>query len=728
MADKELTTCRYQVEGLDCGEEVEALNKTVGNLTGVHNINCNILNSRLTVQFDANMVSEKDIFKAVEQAGMSAVRWENAAASGSSRRSRSQLWLCLAAGLFISTGFIVHAWLYNDIAAAFIAEESADGRPPYPFISITLYLLAIISAGWYIVPRAFRSLRNLHADMNLLMTVAVIGAILIGEWFEGAAVAFLFALSLVLENWSVQRARRAIAGLLDIVPTTARFVSPADNEETIIEKAVEEVPVGAVVLVRPGEKIPLDGIISKGRTSVSQAPVTGESIPVEKQAGDEVFAGTINEEGAFRFKVTKPANDTTLARIIHLVEEAQNRRAAAEQWVEKFARYYTPAVMIIALSMMIIPPLLLGNWSQWFYQALVMLVIACPCALVISTPVTIVAGLASAARHGVLIKGGIYLEAPAQLRVIALDKTGTLTHGIPEVQAVYPYNGHTKAEVLKRAAALEAESGHPIAQAIVRAATEESLELETATELRDIKGKGTQAVVDGQAYWIGSHRWMHEKGAETVDIHARATEIEDAAHTLVALGSDKHVCGLIAVTDRIREGAAESVIALKRLGVEHVVMLTGDNHATARAVAEGLGIDEFRAEMLPEEKVKAIEELTSKYHSVAMIGDGVNDAPAMAASSLAVAMGAAGSDVAIETGDIALMADDLGKVPWLISHSRRCLRIIKENVGFALGTKAVFMLLALTGTATLWMAIAADMGASLLVIFNGLRMLRSRSL
>ncbi|MFW5996387.1 MAG: heavy metal translocating P-type ATPase [Lentisphaeria bacterium] len=720
-----MRTYRYRVEGLDCAEEIEALQKTVGNLPGVKELNCDVLHARMTIHLDERLVQEKDILNAVQQAGMRAVRWEDSSTHDKASKHRQQAMLCITAGIFLSAGFILHAWLYKDFIAALIADKGSDELPPYPLITIIFYSLTIISAAWFIAPKAWRALRSRRADMNLLMSVAVIGAIIIGEWFEGATVAFLFALSLVLENWSIGRARHAISDLLDIAPATARFIPP-DNEETVVwEKGVEEVPVGATVLVRPGERIPLDGIITQGITSVNEAPVTGESIPVEKKDGDEVFAGTLNEEGAFRFQVTKSASDTMIAHIIHLVEEAQSRRAEAEQWVEKFAHYYTPAVMVLAFLLMIVPPLFVGNWSQWFYQALVMLVIACPCALVISTPVTIVAGLASAARQGVLIKGGVYLETPAMLRAAALDKTGTLTYGVPEVQTIYPFNGHTKDEVLMRAASLEAESGHPIARAIVRAANEQGLALAKPSGLRDIKGKGTEAIIDDKSYWIGSRRWMYEKGVDNVELHAAATGIEDAAQTVIVLGSNEHVCGLIAVTDTIRESAAESVLALKRVGLEHIVMLTGDNQATAQVVADHLGIDDFRAEMLPEEKVQVIEELSRDYKQVAMIGDGINDAPAMAASTLGIAMGAAGSDIAIETGDIALMSDELAKVAWLISHSRRCLRIIKQNVSFALGTKAVFMILALTGTATLWMAIAADMGASLLVIFNGLRMLRS---
>jgi Cd2+/Zn2+-exporting ATPase len=352
-----------------------------------------------------------------------------------------------------------------------------------------------------------------------------------------------------------------------------------------------------------------------------------------------------------------------------------------------------------------------------------MLVIACPCALVISTPVSIVAGLASAARAGVLIKGGVFLELAAKLRALALDKTGTLTCGVPEVESIHLLNGHTEEEIMTRAASLESESGHPIARAILRAAARRGITAPVAEGLHDIKGKGTEALVAGKSYWIGSHRFMHEKGAETPEVHESARRIEDAAHTLVALGSDSHICGLIGISDRVREAAPLSVRAMREAGIEHVVMLTGDNRATATAVAATTGITEYRAELLPEDKVSAIEQLVKKYGFVAMIGDGVNDAPSMAVSSLGIAMGATGTDAAIETADIALMSDDLSRIPWLVRHSRRVMRVIRQNIAFALGIKAAFMILAGLQLATLWMAIAADMGASLLVVFNGLRLL-----
>jgi Zn2+/Cd2+-exporting ATPase len=609
---------------------------------------------------------------------------------------------------------------HGSVLDALAAGDS--GGHTFPLVSILLYLGAVVSGAWFIAPKALYAARTCRPDMNLLMIVAVVGAIAIGEWFEAATVAFLFALALLLESWSVGRARRAIKALVDLSPPTARCLAP-DNH-TVIEQPVADVPVGATVLVRPGEKIPLDGVVTEGSTAVNQAPITGESKPVSKAAGAEVYAGTINGDGAIAFQTTKSAADTTLARIIHLVEEAHTRRAPSEQWVEKFARVYTPAMLALA----VLPPLLFGGaWGTWVYEALVILVIACPCALVISTPVSIVAGLTAAARGGVLIKGGAYLEAPARLRVIAFDKTGTLTHGRPTVQEVLPLNGHTERDLLAHAAALEAHSGHPLARAILEHAAALDLTSPPAANVTALQGKGAEGTIDGTRFWIGSHRLMEELGVETAAFHAMATRLEDAGPSLVAIGNAGHICGLISIADSVRPVALAVVHALKRLGITQVVMLSGDNQGTAQAVAATTGVDAFWAELLPEDKIRLVEDLGRRFGAVAMVGDGVNDAPAMAAATIGIAMGAMGSDAAIETADIALMADDLLKLPWLIRHARRTLAVIQQNIVFALGVKLLFIGLAAAGIVTLWMAIAADMGASLVVIGNGLRLLQAHA-
>jgi Cd2+/Zn2+-exporting ATPase len=580
----------------------------------------------------------------------------------------------------------------------------------------------VVCGAWYVFPKALQAARRLRPDMNFLMIVAVIGAILIGELFEAATVSFLFALSLLLEHWSVERARNAIGALLDLTPPTARYF--CGGHGGYHEKPVAEVPLGAIVQVRPGEKIPLDGEIVKGTSAVNQAPITGESMPVFKQPGDEVYAGTINQEGVLEFRTTRAANDTTLARIIHMVESAQSRRARSQQWVDRFSIYYTPSMIGLAIvTTLLLPLLTAASWSEGIYRGLVILVIACPCALVISTPVSIVSALTASARNGVLIKGGLYLEAAGRLRVLAMDKTGTLTQGQPEVQVMVPLNGHTEAELLARAAALEATSEHPLARAILRRAREAGLEVVPAEHFQALPGKGGEGSIDGRTFWIGSHRLMHEKGQETPEIHARAEQLEDAGHTVIALGNDRHVCGLISIADRLRANVPEILAKVRQAGVGQVVMLTGDNEGTARAIAAQAGVDEYRCELLPEDKVEAIGRLVREHQHVAMVGDGVNDAPAMAAATFGIAMGAMGTDAALETADVALMADDLGKLPWLIRHSHRTLRNIQQNIGFALGLKLLFIILTMFGLATLWMAIAADTGVTLLVVFNSLRLL-----
>lgn len=717
---------RFKIHGMDCADEVNALKGTVGKLPGIGTVDFNLIDGTMTVRFDPGQVDEATVRSAVRQAGLEAETIDETCPSEVCAveegwwRRRGRAVMCWCSGALVLAGFMTHALLHGSLLHALIVGEGM-ARHEFPPAVILLYAAAVVTGGWFIVPKAWLALRRLRADMNLLMTIAVVGAMVLGQWFEAGTVTFLFAFSLLLESWSVDRARREIRSLVNLTPSTARYICPRDGD--IMEKPAAEVPLGATVLVRPGERIPLDGIITRGRTSVNQAPITGESIPVAKTEGAEVFAGTINEDGAIEFKATKPATDTTLARIIRMVEEAQSRRAPVDQWVEKFARFYTPAMIVVAFLVAVVPPVFGGQWSRWFYEALVMLVIACPCALVISTPVSIVAGLTAAARAGVLIKGGAFLEAAGRVNVFAFDKTGTLTKGVPEVQEIVPLNGHTRDELLARAAALEKYSEHPLAAAVLRKARAENVAPLVVQEFRAVKGRGVEGTLEGRPYWAGSHRFLHEKGVEESEVHVQAQDMEGAGHSVIVVGSDKHVCGLISVADSIRPEAATLVRRLKAAGVRHVAMLSGDNQGTADAVGRAVGIDEVRAELLPEDKMRAIQEIERSHGPVAMVGDGVNDAPALATATIGIAMGAAGTDAAIETADIALMSDDLGRLPWLARHARRSLSIIRQNIIFALSVKAIFMALALLQVATLWMAIAADMGASLLVIFNALRLL-----
>ena len=718
----------FTVQGLDCAEEVAALRRGVGPLVGGEDkLAFDVLNARMMVLDGANHVSAEEVREAVRRTGMTAVEWrkndEDSKRAGE-KRQRAQAWLTTLSGFSALTGLALHVWLAGGLVGALTLFAGHSGQA-MPAAEITAYALAICFGGRYVVVKAWYSARSLRPDINLLMVIAVSGAVGIGEWFEAATVSFLFALSLLLESWSVGRARRAVAQLLDLAPPTVRLKLDSGEETEVL---AAEAAVGGRFIVKPGEKFALDGRIVSGVSAVNQAPITGESVPVSKEPGNEVFAGTINGEGALEVEITKAAEDTTLARIIRLIEEAQGRRARAERWVEKFARIYTPAVIVLAIAVFALPPLLFGGaWDDWFYRALVLLVIACPCALVISTPVSIVSALAASARQGVLIKGGAYIELPAKLKAIAFDKTGTLTRGRPEVVGVIPLNGHTEEELLERAAALEARSTHPLAQAIVGYAGKIGVTPDPAEGVQALPGKGVAGRFRGREFWLGSHRYLLERGQETPEVSAQAGAFERDGRTVVVIGNENHVCGLIAVADTVRPTAPGVIEALRRLGVAHLIMLTGDNRATAKAIAAEVGIDEVRAELLPEDKVAEVAELVSKYGTVAMIGDGVNDAPAMARAGFGIAMGAMGSDAAIETADIALMTDDLRKLSWLIGHSRRTLAIIRQNITFSLGVKAVFVVLTFAGYATLWGAIAADVGASLLVVANALRLLSDGS-
>lgn len=714
----------FHVSGLDCAEEVSILNRVVGpEVGGTEYLAFDVINARMTILDGGTNPSSDKIIDIVATTGMTAKPWdaEDASADQAAHLKKQKLFTMLSGG-FWAAGFVYHL-IETGIAGA-IGLFSGHGEAAMPMVEVALFGGAILSGVWLVAPKAWSSARRFSPDMNLLMVVAVAGAIGLGEFFEAATVAFFFSLSLYLESWSVGRARNAVSALLDLAPPTARMLYDDGSEADVPAAAVA---VGARFIVRGGDRIPLDGEVVDGAGAVDQAPITGESALVPKEAGDDVYAGTINGEGTLTVRATKAATDTVLSKIIRLVGDAHARRAKVEQWVAKFARIYTPVVMVLAILIALAPPLVAGgDWDFWFYNALVLLVIACPCALVISTPVSIVASLAASARNGVLIKGGAYVEAPGRTTALAMDKTGTITMGEPEVAAIYPLGGTTERDLMARAVALEARSSHPLARAILARAAQDGMQITAADETRTVPGRGLEGELDGQSIWLGSDRFAEEKGlGDDIPTDLR-DRIEGAGSTLVAIGDTNGVSGVLELRDRIRPDAKGVVARLHAQGVKKIVMLTGDNAATARAVAAEVGIDEVRAELLPEDKVTAIEELVTQYGTVAMIGDGVNDAPAMARAHYGIAMGAVGSDAAIETADIALMTDDIGKVPWLIGHSRRTMAIIKQNIGLSLATKAAFVVATAFGMASMWGAIAADVGVSLLVVANALRLLRAR--
>ncbi len=713
-------TTTLKIHGLDCADEAAELRTALQSRAGVMQLSFDLLRGVMFVEHDESQISRDELIAAVAQIGMHAEAWQSDHAKVTDAieaRRRSRTWLTAVSGLFLAAAFVTHGLMTGWLVAL------GQGSSRTPGIVVALNLAATLLAVSLVVPKAWSSLRRVRLDMNVLMLAAIAGAIGVDEFSEAATVAFLFALSLVLEAWSISRARRAVEALMQLAPETA-CVRQADGTESTVQASM--VAVGSTLVVRPGEKFALDGRVTLGETTVNQAPITGESLPVVKRRDDDVFAGTINQDGAIEVLTTKLADDSAIARIVRLIDDAQRKRSPAEQWVETFARFYTPAVMGLAVAIMVLPPLLFsGSWSDWFYQGLVLLVIACPCALVISTPVSMVAALTSAARQGVLVKGASYLERASHLKAIAFDKTGTLTAGHPEVIEVIALSGHDERELLDIAAAIESRSQHPLAAAIVRYAESRGVRPPPCDDFQALPGQGATAMLSGQRFWIGSHCAFEPRCQETPELHERLEQLGARGHSVVIIANDEHVCGLISLADAVRSNAKESLAALHRAGIRPLVMLTGDNSATAQAVGQALGVDDVRAELLPEAKVAAIEELLAKHGQVGMIGDGVNDAPAMIRASLGIAMGTVGTGTALETADVVLMSDDLSRIAWLIAHSHRTMRVIRQNIVASLSVKAVFVLLTILGHASLWTAIAADMGVSLAVVFNALRLLKS---
>jgi Cd2+/Zn2+-exporting ATPase len=694
----------FRIEGMDCREEVALIERRFKNLSGLEDFEADIVGQRIHVKYDAARLSTSAITSAVADAGMSAwLEHEEPVVSGAG----AAWWRHLALG-------VSGIGLIGGLAAAFW-----DGPP----VLATLLFAASLAAG---VPlslrRAWNAVRLRSLDINVLMLVAAAGAIALGEWSEAAAVVFLFAVAQALEVRTMERARNAVRALMDLTPAEA-LVRGEDGDQ---KKAIDLISPGTVIVVKPGEKVPLDGNVLAGVSVVNQAPVTGESLPVEKHPGDEVFAGTINGRGALEVLVTRLQRDTTLARIVHLVEQAQAQRAPSQTFVERFARVYTPAVIALAAALAVVPPLLVGGpWDTWIYRALVLLVVSCPCALVISTPVSIVAALAGAARKGVLIKGGVHLERAARVRCVAFDKTGTLTRGIPEVVSVIPLNGASARVIVELAASVEQRSGHPIGEAILRHAALLQVPVVPAAGVASLVGRGAEGHVDGARVLLGSHQLFEEEQLCSPAIHERLDEISADGLTPVLVARGNEAVGIIAVADRPREHGRDAVELLRRQAIDPIVMLTGDSRATAEAVAASLGVSEVRADLMPEDKVAVVADLRRQYGSVAMVGDGVNDAPALASADLGIAMGAVGSDAALETADVALMADELLKIPYAFRLSRATVRNIKVNLAISLVMKAAFVAAASVGAATLWMAIVADTGATVVVIANALRLLRA---
>ena len=693
----------FKIEGMDCHEEVAILEKRLKKLAGLEAMAADVLRQRLTISYDAAKLSTATIAEAVAQTGMRAWLEHDEPVGPAASPATRRLFVILS-------GVLVAAGLALEFAGV-------DRRAV-----IAAYALAIASGGVYSIRRALQAARSLSLDINVLMAVAVVGAMFLGQWGEAASVVFLFALAQLLEARAMERARSAIRAVMDLTPVEA-FVRDGDAGG-LRRIPVDQIAVGTLVVVRPGDKIPLDGRVEAGESHVNQAPVTGESLPVEKRAGDEVFAGTINGRGSLDVRVTRLRGDSTLARIIDLVERAQAQRAPSQTFVERFARVYTPIVLVLAVLIAIVPPLVFGaSWSAWIYRSLVLLVISCPCALVISTPVSVVSALAASARKGVLIKGGARLERLADIRAIAFDKTGTLTKGALQVVDVMPLDGVPSDRLLRLAASVESHSEHPIAGAIVAHARERGIALSMTSGFQALPGFGAQAQVDGTPVLVGNHRLFEERGLCTPSVHDAVEALAAQGRTTVVIGGTQPI-GLVGISDQPREAARDALQMLRDQGVRHIALLTGDHATAARVVSEAVGVDEVHAGLLPAEKVKTVEGLKARFGSVAMVGDGINDAPALASADVGIAMGVAGSAAALDTADVALMADELSKIPYALRLSRATVRNIRANIAFSIVLKAAFLVLAIAGLATLWMAVVADMGASLIVIANALRLLR----
>lgn len=605
--------------------------------------------------------------------------------------------------------------------AAVTAETLHFGEWAPEWSIAAISIVAVLLCGLTVYRKGWIALTNRNLNINALMSIAVTGAILIGEWPEAAMVMFLFAVAELIEARSLDRARNAIRGLMDLAPER---VTVQQDDGRWLEVAVAHVAIGSLVRVRPGERIGLDGEVVRGHSTIDQAPITGEGLPVEKATGDPVFAGTINQHGELDYRVTAQASQSTLARIIHAVEEAQGSRAPTQRFIDRFSRIYTPAVVLFSVAVAIVPPLLAdGQWFDWLYRALVLLVVACPCALVISTPVTIVSGLAVAARRGILIKGGVYLENGRKITHLALDKTGTITCGKP-VQTDFLALADGAYETSRSAAAsLAHRSDHPVSQAIARTAAEQSVALYEVENFEALPGRGVRGSIDGRRYQLGNQRLLAELGFGSPALEGTLDQLERQGKTAVILSYEHRVLALFGVADTLRETSKTAIDELHALGVK-TLMLTGDNPHTAQAIARQVGIDKARGSLLPTDKLDAIEALIDGQHTIGMVGDGINDAPALARADIGFAMAAAGTDTAIETADVAIMDDDLRKIPAFIRLSRQTIAVLAQNITLALGIKAVFLVATLMGHATMWMAVFADMGVSLLVVLNGLRLLQ----
>lgn len=703
---KETSSKTYRVEGLSCTNCAAKFEKNVKSIEGVTDAKVNFGAGKIKVVGTSSIQEIK-----------SAGAFENLIIQDEGNQEPEEVQ---------KESFLKRNWTLVVsvilIAIAFYFRATAGEND---IISKSLFISAIVIGGFSLFTEGIKDLLKLNFSMEVLMTVAIIGASIIGEWAEGSIVVILFAVSEALERFSMDKARQSIRSLMDIAPKEALI--RRGNEDKMIN--VSDIQIGDIMIIKPGQKIAMDGVVIKGHSAVNQAAITGESVPVEKQIKDEIFAGTLNEEGILEVEVTKHVNDTTIAKIIHLVEEAQEERAPAQAFVDKFAKYYTPSIMAISSLIIIIPPLLFGgDWNTWLYQGLSLLVVGCPCSLVISTPVSIVSAIGNSAKNGVLVKGGIYLEEIGGLKAIAFDKTGTLTKGTPSVTDFVVSDTNQENQYLSIISALELLSQHPLASAIIKEADkrESNYQMIAILNFKSVTGKGIKGDYQGTTYFVGSPKLFDSELIKQASIMKNYEQLQEQGKTVMIFGTKQNILAIIAVADELRESSSEVIAKLHQLGIEHTIMLTGDNIRTAKSIGEQVGVTDIKGDLMPQDKLDYIKELKEKYGKVAMVGDGVNDAPALASATVGIAMGGAGTDTALETADVALMGDDLQKLPFIVNLSRKTLKIIKQNITFSLSIKFLALLLIIPGWLSLWIAIVADMGATLLVTLNGLRLMKQK--
>lgn len=695
---------------MDCADEIAAIQRSL-NHSKVAKVTANLMASVVSVEHHPSLKKE-EIVALINKAGVRVQ--ETTRQLSFVAENKNRVILVSLSGALLVVG-LISQWFIGLSDVWLFAT----------------YLAATLMGGVLIFPKAVRALKQLTLDMNVLMTMAAIGAFAIREYSEAAAVVFLFSLAEMLEAFSVARARKAIKEVLSITPQVARVIAGDGKPKTL---PVEEISVGQKILILAGDRIPLDGVVVEGSSYVNQAPMTGESQPVSKSVGDTVLAGTVNESGSLTVTVSHAFKDTKIANVIRMIEEAQGKKAPLQLFVDRFARVYTPIVTLVALLVFLIPPLVFSqSWDQWFYRSLVFLVIACPCALVIATPVSVVSALTALAKNGVLVKGGLYLEALGKLRAIAVDKTGTITEGRPKVVSEKILAQSKTAEFLQVAYSLEKQSTHPLAKAVVEYCTAKRVADAQVQNYKVIPGKGVEGEIGPHDYFAGNHKLAHELNVCSPEVEKYLQTLEDQAQSVMIVGHKPHpdcegeILGILGLADKPREGVSQAIKNLHRAGIREVLILSGDNQRTVDSIAKIVGIDKGYGDLLPENKVTEIQTLIAKHYYVGMVGDGINDAPALAQASVGIAMGAAGTDAAIETADIALMTDDLGQLAWAIQHGRKTLGIIRFNIGFALAVKAVFIGLGVFGLSNLWLAVAADMGASIIVIANSMRLLAMNS-